>query len=268
MKKIIILFVTLLCSSTLAATESNTTKYFILSPSLLHFDYTEYSTTGTVLDRERGWLPGIEARLNYPFASTWSFDIHSSYHTGTVDYVGQTQSGTAHTTDTGTNLFRIGGKVNKKVYRELNVFVGAQLHQWDRDIKDNNNVSGIYEVYKWFEYSIGLSSDVFVNQNDTFNVDVAYLLIRNGTLDVDLSRVDLGTTQLDLGDSNGARLNLNWKRINENNIHYGISLFFEGWDFGRSNTKSTTGGSPNVLVTEPRSETRNAGLKFNIEYLF
>ena len=140
--------------------------------------------------------------------------------------------------------------------------------KWQRDIRDNNNISGINETYKWLEYSIGLNSDLFINQKDVFNIEAAYLIIRNGTIDVDLSRVNLGSTTLDLGDGTGGRLNLNWKRISENNTRYGLSLFFEGWDFGRSNTKQTQGGSSIVFVTEPRSETRNIGLKFNIEYSF
>lgn len=264
MKKIIILSIILLCNSTLTVAETQLT----LSPSLLHFDYTEFSTTDEVLDRELGWLPGVEFKLSHAITPDWSFDIASSYYSGTVDYVGQTQSGTPHTTDTGTNIFRIGGQLNKEIYKKIHLFIGVQSHQWNRDIRDNNNVSGIDEIYKWLEYSIGLNSDLFINQKDIVNLEAGFLIIRNGTMDVDLSRIDLGTTTLDLGDGTGARVNLSWKRISTNNIHYGLSLFVESWGFGRSNTKRTQGGSPNVLVTEPRSETLNTGMKFNIEYSF
>lgn len=268
MKKIIILSAILLCHSTLTAAESITKTRLTLSPSLLHFDYTEFSTTAEVLDRELGWLPGLEFKLSHAITSDWSFDIVSSYYSGTVDYVGQTQSGVPHTTDTGTNLFRIGGQINKEIYKKIHLFVGAQSHQWNRDIKDNNNVSGVDETYKWLEYSIGLNSDLFISQKDVVNLEAGFLITRNGTLNVDLSRIDLGTTTLDLGDGTGARLSLSWKRISTNNIHYGLSLFAEGWNFGRSNTKRTQGGSSNVLVTEPESETRNIGIKLNIEYSF
>ena len=264
MKKIFLFSVALLCNSTLTGAETRIT----LSPSLLHFDYTEFSTNDQVLDRETGWLPGIEVKLSHNMTAGWFINIHSAYYQGTVDYTGQTQSGAPHSTNTDNDLFRVGGQINKKIYQQIQLFAGVQLHRWNRDIKDNNNISGIDETYKWLEYSIGLSSDVFADQNNIFSVDIAYLLIRNGTLDVDLSRVNLGSTTLDLGDGSGARLNLNWKRIRSDNFNYGLSLFIEGWDFGRSNTKITEGGSPNVTVTEPRSETRNAGIKFNIEYLF
>ena len=268
MNKLIFLSAILLCHSTLSFAETITETQLTISPAVLHFDYTEFSTTNQELDNESGWLPGFEARLNHSFANDWSFAIVSAYYSGTVDYVGQTQSGVPHNTDTDTDLFRIGGQINRRVYEKINLFIGIQSHQWDRDINDTSNVSGIYETYKWHEYAIGLNSDIYNRENNTLNLEVAYLLIRNATIDVDLSRINLGSTTLDITDGTGARVRLNWKTITTNNINYGLSLFAEGWDFGRSNTKPTQGGSPNVYVTEPRSETRNFGLKFNIEYNF
>ena len=268
MKKIIFISIILLCNSTAAIAETIADTQLTLSPALLYFDYTEFSTTDEVLNNETGWVPGLEAKLHHAFFTDWSFDIYSSYYSGIVDYVGQTQTGIPHTTDTETRFTRIGGQINKTVYNEVHLFIGAQSHRWGRNINDNNNVSGINETYKWLEYSIGINSDFYSNSNNVLNIEAAYLLIRNATIDVDLTRVNLGSTILDIADGAGARLNLSWKRITTGNFNYGLSLFAEGWDFGRSNTKLTQGGSPNVYVTEPRSETRNMGLKFNIEYKF
>ena len=261
-----ILFAFLITSNCYGSNGVNT--QLTLSPSLLHFDYTEFSTTDEVLDRELGWLPGLELKLSHAITSGWLVGIHGAYYQGTVDYTGQTQTGTPHTTDTETKLFRFGGRIGKDLYKNAHLFIGAQSHKWQRDIRDNNNVSGIDETYKWLEYSIGLNFDLFISQKDTFNIEAAYLITKNGTLDADLSRVDSGSARLELGDGTGGRLNLSWKRLSENNTRYGLSLFFEGWDFGRSNTKLTQGGTSSVFVTEPRSETRNIGLKFNIEYIF
>lgn len=268
MNKLISLSAILICHSTLSFAETITETQLTISPSLLHFDYTEFSTTDELLDRETGWLTGFEAKLSHTIAGGWWFDIYSSYYLGTVDYTGQTQSGIPITTNTSTDLFRIGGQINKEIYKKIHLFIGAQSHQWDRDIKNTNIASGIDETYKWREYSIGLNTDIYISKNNIVSIDIAYLLIRNATIFVDLSRVNLGSTTLDITDGTGARANLNWKIISTNNINYGLSLFAEGWDFGRSNTKQTQGGSPNVYVTEPRSETRNIGLKFNIKYKF
>jgi len=263
---LLIIFAYLISCNCYGSNDTNT--QLSLSPSLLHFDYTEFNTSDQVLDRELGWLSGIEVKLSHAITADWLINIHSSYYQGTVDYDGQTQQGDPHTTDTRTNLFRYGARIEKVAYQKTHLFIGAQSHQWKRDIKDNNSVSGINETYKWIEYSFGLNADILIYQKDIFNIEAAYLLTRNATIDVDLSRVDFGSATLEIGNGTGGRLNLNWKRISGNNTHYGLSLFFEAWDFGRSNTKQTQGGSSSVFVTEPKSETRNIGLKFNIEYYF
>ena len=264
MNKLIIISVILLCHSAVSFAETQLT----ISPALLHFDYTEFSTTDQELDNESGWLPGLEAKLSHSFASDWSFAIVSAYYSGTVDYVGQTQSGTPHTTDTETDLFRIGGQINKEVYKKIRLFFGAQSHQWNRDIKDTVNVSGIDETYKWLEYSLGLNTYFVITKKDKINLEASYLLIRNATVFVDLSRVDLGTTTLDLGHGTGGRLNLSWLHQYKNDFNLGFGFFIEGWNFGRSNTRQLENGTSIIFVTEPRSETRNIGLKLNIEYMF
>ncbi len=254
----------LISHSTLSVAETQLT----ISPTLLHFDYTEFSTTDQVLDRETGWLPGIGARLQHAITSNWLVSINTSYYQGTVDYNGETQQGTPHTTDTDTNLLRIGARVDRLIYENTYLFAGFQAHQWKRDINDNNNISGIDETYEWHEYSIGLNADFTITQKDIINFEASLLLIRDGTIFVDLSRVNLGTTTLDLGDGTGARLNLGWRHQHKKHINYELGLFFEGWEFGRSNTKQTQNSSSIIFVTEPRSETRNIGLNFNIEYMF
>jgi len=264
MNKLIMVSAILVCHSMTSVAETQLT----ISPSLLHFDYTEFSTTDSVLDRELGWLPGLDARLRHPVSSDWFIAAHTSYYQGMVDYVGQTQSGVPHTTDTDTNLFRIGASIERLIYTKTHLFLSAQSHRWKRDIQDNNNISGIDETYQWMEYSIGLNSDVFVSHQDVINLEAGFLITRNATLDVDLTRANLGSTTLDLGNGSGIRLNLLWQRQYKENARYGLSLFFESWEFGRSNTKQTQDSTTIVFVTEPRSETRNIGLKFNIEYSF
>ena len=264
MNKLIIIPAILLCHSTVPFAETQLS----ISPSLLYFDYTEFSTTDQVLDTETGWLPGLEAGLKYVITPDWSASINTVYYSGTVDYEGQTQSGTPHTTDTDTNIFRLGARIDRLVYEDIRLFAGIQGHRWNRDIQDKYNVSGIDETYEWTEYSLGVNADFGITIKDKINLEASYLFIRNATVFVDLSRVDLGTTTLDLGDGTGARLNLSWLHQYKSDFTLGLGLFFEGWEFGRSNTRQLENSSSIIFVTEPRSETRNIGLKFNIEYMF
>ena len=239
-----------------------------LSPSLFRFDYSEFSTRDRLLNREMGWLPGIDLRLNHTINTDWSFDVYGAYFLGTVNYAGETQSGRPASTKTKTDLLRIGGQVNRKLYEKTQLFLGARLHRWDRNIQNSSDVTGLDETYKWREYSIGLNSYIYKNTNDTLSVEVAYLLIRNATMHVDLSRIDYGSATLDLSDGTGGRLKISWDRQHVKNTRYGVSFVVEGWEYGRSNTKQTQGGSIVALVTEPRSETLNVQLQFNIKHSF
>ena len=266
MNKSLILFLYLITGNCYAIDELNT--QLSLSPSLLHFDYTEFSTTDQVLDRELGWLTGVEAKLKHTLTPDWLINIYSSYYQGTVDYDGQTQTGIPHTTDTEMELIRLGASVERSIIENMHLFIGAQSHQWQRNIQDNNNISGLDETYKWLEYSIGLNSDIPVTAKDHINLAASYLFIRNATIYVDLSKIDLGTTTLDIGDGTGARLNARWTHQHINNTYYGFGIFFEAWKFGRSNTKQTQNSTSFVFVTEPRSETKNIGIKFNFGTLF
>lgn len=263
MNKFILIFL-LLNVSTLSFAE----KQLTLSPSLLHFDYSEFSQTNRLLDREKGVLPGIDLNLTHTINTDWSFDIDGAYYTGTVDYAGETQSGIPASTDTRTDLFRIGAQINRNLYDNTQLFIGTRLHQWNRNIQDSSNVTGLDETYKWREYSIGLNSYVYKNGNDILNVEVAYLLIRNATMFVDLSRIDYGSATLDLTNGTGGRLKISWDRQHAENTRYGVSFVVEGWNFGRSNTKPTQGGSVVAFVTEPRSETLHVQLQFNIKHSF
>lgn len=264
MDKSIITAGLLLCNAALSIAGTQLT----ISPSLLYFDYTEFSTTDQILDTETGWLPGLEAGLRHAITPDWSVYINTSYYSGTVDYDGQTQSGTPHATVTDTDLFRLGARLNRFIYKDVFLFAGIQRHRWNRDIQDKNNVSGIDETYEWTEYSLGIDTDFAITIKDRINLEASFLLIRDATIFVDLTRVSLGTTTLDLGDDTGARLNLSWVHQYRNNLNYGLGLFFEGWQFGRSNTRQLENSSSIIFVTEPRSETRNTGLKFNMEYMF
>jgi hypothetical protein len=264
MKKIIISFLSLLYLPSLVSADSE----LILSASLLHFDYTEFSSTNRVLDNEQGWLPGLKILSQHKGSSGLSFNITGAYYQGIVDYTGQTQSGTPHNTTTNTEIFRIAGQINQLIYKKTHLFAGIQLHKWNRDINDRNNISGIYETYTWQEYAFGINTDFSINKNNTLSASIAYLLVRNARIYVDISRIDLGATTLDIGDDDGARFKLKWKKPLAENTSYGLSLFAESWNFARSNSKLTEGGSSTVSVTEPRSETINIGVNFNIEYTF
>ena len=267
MKKIIPISVLLIGNPALSLAETQLS----LSPSLLHFDYTEFSTSNVVLDRETGWLPGFSLTVKDDINKNLYYEFEITGHFGNVDYNGGTQSGLSHTTTTNENLWRTGFRVltpyNNLADNTTNLYIGIKRHEWQRNIHDKNDISGLYEVYKWWEISAGIQSNLWSNKTQKISYGAGLLYIYEPTIFVDLSRIDRGTTTLNIGENFGGRLQLAWEINNNQQWTYGLNSYVEFWDFGRSNTRMTTGGIP-AGVTEPRSETRNFGLQATIQYTF
>ncbi|MBT8135334.1 MAG: hypothetical protein KJO03_12555, partial [Gammaproteobacteria bacterium] len=80
MNKLTLSTTILLCLATASFAEARLT----ISPAILHFDYTEFSTTDQELNNETGWLPGLNAGLSYAITPDWSVAIDTSYYQGTV----------------------------------------------------------------------------------------------------------------------------------------------------------------------------------------
>lgn len=265
-KKITIVAV-LFCNSNLALAETQLS----LSPSLLHFDYTEFSTSNTVLDRETGWLPGFSLIFKDDINKQLHYEFEVAGHFGNVDYNGSTQLGTAHSTTTDESIWHIGFRLlvpyDKFTDNTTDLYIGIKRHEWQRNIHDNNNISGLYEVYKWWEISAGIQSSLWSNKTQRLTYDASLLYIYEPTIFVDLSRINRGSTTLNIGENYGGRLQLAWEQNNDPQWTYKLNTYAEFWDFGRSNTRSTKGGI-STTVTEPRSETRNIGLQATIQYTF
>ena len=145
MKKSIFIFAILLTISAPLVAETK----IILSPSLMYFDYTEFDTSNKKLDRELGWLPGLDVKLIHNLSPNWFISAHTSFFRWDVDYVGQSQTGIPHRTTTNNNIFRIGGSIGNNIYRNTRLLLSVLSHRWIRSIQNNNNISGLDETYKW-----------------------------------------------------------------------------------------------------------------------
>lgn len=258
----------LLCFAMLSTSAVNSETSFSIQPLLHRFDYTEFGTTGQQLDRETGWIPGIKFQINTKLGNTLKATFESSIIGGTVDYNGQTQSGIPVITITDTKITSHGVRLAVPFSTGLELFGSSRYTQWERDIKDNISVSGFFEEYTWWELSVGLKSEIWRKNNQRLHLEFGLLRIKQPEIFVDLTKFNWGSTTLQIGEEYGGRFQLEWSRPNGNAWSLGVNAYLEFWDFGRSNTKNTTGGFPNVGVTEPRSETRNVGLQLSLKHLF
>ncbi len=237
-----------------------------VAPAFLHFDYTEYDTRSRVLDRETGWIPGLQLVGTTRITGYVLMEFSASAYHGAVDYTGHTSRGRAHQTRTDETLAHAGTRLTGRLTAQTNLFLGAQFREWRRDIRDNNGVFGIFEIYKWYELSAGAEAVLLTSNTQQWRVEVSGLKIINPELFVDLGRVNAGTANLRLGEEFGGRFKLTWSYILNAPWAMNVDTYVEFWDFGRSDLQRTSNGA--TLVSEPRSETRNAGVQLALQYTF
>lgn len=255
----------LIFAASLYSADSNTETRLSVAPSLLNFDYTEFNASGGILDEETGLIPGIQFLLSRDFSERQlSVELEISAYGGNVDYVGHTQSGLAHNTTTNEELLRVGARLISPLSANTDVYLGTKYQRWNRDIFSNNGVAGLFERYQWWELSAGTRTSFAVRENQSWIADIALLRTIDPTIYVDLSSVDAGSTDLDLGAETGARLQLIWKLSKDNQTTYAINAFYEIWGFGMSDSKATSGGSTSYSIYEPESETRHSGVQFQL----
>ena len=239
-----------------------------IAPSLLFFDYTEFGFNDNVLNNETGTLTGVHLHLNTAINEHLAIEFEISGYDGDVNYNGYTQSGQPISTSTDENIIRYGVRIITPLLNNTNIFISTIFHQWDRDIQGKGTVIGIFEKYQWQEISAGIKTGLWRTEQSSWFAEAAILKTINPEMHVDLSEADFGSTNLRLGTDTGVRFQLSWIKTNTNGQSYGINAFYETWDFGISDTNTTSGGTTSISVFEPRSESRHAGIQFQLGFLY
>jgi hypothetical protein len=238
-------------------------NFWGITPLLYSFNYQEFNQTNQLLDKETGLLPGLQLAYSHE-RNNDMIRVQVMLAEGEVDYDGQTQGGTPHTTDTKTQLFRIATHLYSDQFDLLGArfFFGLQHWRWDRDILTRNNVLGLHEIYTWNEMEIGLRYESTTDMLSSNWLEVSGFYTFNPNMDIVLPS---GKYELDLGKEPGLRLRAGRTWTGKNHLDLSLSLFLEYWQFGRSNTIYVNDfyGSPALLV-EPRSESLHTGIAFNI----
>ncbi len=252
-----------------AASETTDTVDIAIAAEVIDFGYREFDRGGRELNREDGLLPGL--RLTARAAQGRAFArIDASYHGGTVDYDGETQSGTPTRTETGTRLFSVGAEAGVWLGQrpgKWGGFVHLARRLWERDIYSTGNVQGIYEEYRWSEFGLGLRHVWSRAGKASWGHEISVMAYRvtDGDIFVELSGLsgpDWDDTTLSLGNENGLRLRYTATRRLGDGKLLRIEPYYAEWAFGRSNTETVTSdGQPTGFsVTEPRSESRRIGV--------
>ena len=250
---------------------------FDLGGELLWFDYREFDTDGSLLDKETGPLPGLAARWQLAGAR-WFLAAEGEWVPGLVEYDGQTQNGIPVRTDTRTFLFDarlLGGRAFGDGNR-FRLFGGLGYHDWYRDIQpgtavDGSPVAGLLEVYQWAYLLAGGELRIWHSGRHEVHLEGRYRQMLFGTMAVDFKGYQ-GYDDADvvLATEDGLRLALRWRW----ELGPGQALVFEPhyatWNLGRSNLAAVirNGASTGILILEPRSQTRKVGMQVSYRWRF
>ncbi|MEJ2142151.1 MAG: hypothetical protein P8Y24_07305 [Gammaproteobacteria bacterium] len=251
---------------------------FRLGFSMLDMNYKEFDDTNFLLDREDGFLPGVTGEFKFTGQNADSY-LFASYHTSTIDYDGHTQGGIPVQTDTETDIIDVQYRLNAKSSKQHQMYGGIGYRFWRRDIQSTGNVSGILEHYTWSYGMLGVKSRFFKDYNSELSLDFRITHMLEANMDIDFKGFSatgfapLDDKSVNLGKKTNFRISLPW-RIKYKNLHtWIIEPYFEKWDIGKSNVVNLTENGVLVVlpecggvcgVLEPRSETRNIGVNFQV----
>ena len=263
---------------TLYSSISNAQTTLAVEPTHHYFNYTEFDINDNQLNKERGWMPGLQVELSTSITESLSTSFSFTELENDVAYIGLTNKGRAMTTRTDEKITSLGAQLQLRLVKnnrsQIHTFITLQQKEWQRDIRPNGPIAGLYEVYEWLETGIGVRLYEEISPSLSWAIEISKL--SNGLFDqhsptiyVDLSQIKGGTTTLDIGtDDDGSRLaaEINYRILPQLNL--GLHGYVESWDFGRSNTAISQGGEKEFAVTEPRSQTRNHGVKLFAAYQF
>lgn len=247
----------------------------VFSLDLLHgvlvsdFRYEEVDEEQVQLLSEAGNLAGAYVELSQDF-NDWSMRAGAGLSGGNVDYSGATQSGVPLETDTEEFYQNYWFSAAHR-FSFSNLYLtpefGFGFWRWDRDIQSSGMSLPLSEDYQWLEYQFGLSLGV-ERKYGVFELTYQYLLTRHGTVSIDLSEIGLGEPTLDLGHGQGDRVSLSFSPNFTERFFAKAHVYYEAWEFGRSNTERIVVGSSVFSVQEPRSTTRNYALSIALGYRF
>lgn len=240
-----------------------------LGTGLMDFNYAEYDDNNIFLDGETGLIPGVIQKLKLTSEKFYTEFVGSAY-ANTIEYDGQTQGGTPLKTKSDAVIidthFKIGSRLSPA--NNHGPYAGIGFRYWLRHIRpgrdiNGNAVAGLLEQYHWNYGLLGYTGNFHVSENMTLGFDIRHTHMFNGKMDINfLGYKNYDNSQVVLGNEAGLRLALPIQaKIRSHRLI--LSPYYEILDIGKSNSvRVTVDGVPtNIVIHEPRSETRNVGIE-------
>jgi len=249
---------------------------FTIAPGVMRFDYEETDIDGAFLDGEYGEIPGVKLSIEEEDKERqFSLGLALEYYAGNVDYTGFIQSTNARydglplSTTTDQKILSFSTYIKKSLFKDPYFFVYGNLayKNWERDIQGkyisgtdnfgdpftNLYVSGLYEVYQWWQITFGIFSRFPISVSS----EIAF---RAGFLRTIEPQMDLASFTFDLQEAWGQEAELSYYYALTQQQSIGVSGSIMTWSFGRSNA---IGG---FVEPDSKSEMKTVQLLYEVKW--
>lgn len=219
--------------------------------SVVRFHYQEFNDVGSLLDTERGGIPGLSLNLEWKRAA-WVLEGVSSYHEGKVSYTGYTSFGDPYNTRTNEKVADVALRAGKWLDTRYPVmpYLGIGYHHWDRDILPGS-ISGLFETYRWPYLWFGAKVIVAKQKSAQHFVDVGFLKPINPQMQaINYSPILYPESRLGFRGVFTSNFTLT------KNARVTFEPFYEYWNLGSSPISNSW--------YEPASKTNNVGVNIRI----
>ena len=256
----------LVCPVPVLANDADISTSGWVGLTALAFDYEEFSGAGDSLDRDEGWLPGVQAGLSRDYGH-WFLEGGLRWSSGQVDYTSPAASSKADE-EVGDIWFSAGVPVLMVGGTRTSLIAGLGYREWQREIRSTAEASGLDETYRWGYGLLGVRGEKSVGTGTRVVMDAQ--LTRPIHPDIKV-RFDSAydDVSLDLGERTGFRVDLTIDRKLDDTKAIWLTPWYEHWKLGRSNDSVLfSNGVPAGAVFEPRSETDNYGISIGMRWQF
>lgn len=266
---------TLVASSILAAMCLSMTAFASvngeveLGISSKQFDYREFDTSGTLLDKEDGILPGVKlaARL---FSGAYFIGLGLDYSHGQADYQAHLAGTRLSTTtdETITDLSLSAGRrwvFNNQFSLTSALSYGERL--WRRDIHSTAAASGLLEDYHWPYMGVSFEGCYAIDNKQTLALTLGWQQTQHADMRVEFKSGQFDDTTLDLPNGDGYQVGLRWNYQWRSQLVLSLSPVYRTWDMPRSDAVLlfNQGNQTGSRATEPASETQVIEVIFSLK---
>lgn len=235
-----------------------------LTPLISYYDHRETTESGRELNRQTGYLHGLNLSLGHSFSSRWQWHLSGKWLVGAVGYNGETQAGSALSTSTRNDYryLTIGLDFGLDDH-SLGLSSQLSYYQRQRDILPSAKSLPLSEEFTGWELRLGAEHPLIA---DYLWLNAGVIHSFKNQLTSDLEHVGYGQPQLDLPRGWGGRAGLRLRLAEYSRWRSNLIIEYQYQKTPRSDSVRAPGSSGAVLlVTQPESRLQQwlLGLSFS-----